>query len=61
MARLHDPDHDVRRLHALDDELNKLRADIDAARNRGFDRRKGHDRRAHPRSTPDRRMVAKAR
>ena len=60
MARLPDDRH-VQRLDGLHDELDRLRQQIDAARNAGFDRRKAPDRRAHPRPSPDRRIVATAR
>jgi len=60
MARVPDDRH-VQRFDRLHDELDRLRQQIDAARNAGFDRRKAPDRRAHPRPTPDRRIVATAR
>jgi hypothetical protein len=56
MARLPDDPH-AQRLDGLDDELNRLRQEIDAARNAAFDRRQRPDRRAHPRPTADRRIV----
>ena len=43
MARLPD-DHHVQRLDGLHDELDRLRQQIDAARNAAFDRRKTPDR-----------------
>ena len=60
MARLPD-DQDVKRLNGLHDELDRLRQRFDAARNAAFDRRKSPDRRAHDRTTPDRRIIAAAR
>ena len=60
MARLPNDRH-VQALGGLPDELDMLRQQIDAARNAAFDRRKTPDRRAHPRPTPDRRIVATAR
>lgn len=60
MARLPD-DHHVQPLDGLHDELDRLRKQIDAARNAAFDRRKTPDRRAQNRPTPDRRIVAAAR
>ena len=60
MTRVPDDRH-LPRLDDLHDELDRLRQQIDAARNAGFDRRKTPDRRAHPRPAPDRRLVAAAR
>jgi hypothetical protein len=60
MARLPNDRH-VQAPDGLHDELDMLRQQIDAARNAAFDRRKAPDRRAHPRPTPDRRIVAAAR
>jgi hypothetical protein len=47
---------DVHKSDALNDELDKLRQQIDVARNAG-DRRSMPERRAAPRATPDRRRT----
>jgi hypothetical protein len=58
MPRTRETDQHLQRLDGLGDELDAMRREIDAARNAAFDRRRTSDRRAHPRPTPDRRIVA---
>ena len=61
MARL-PRDHDSEYMTALNSELDRLRQQMDAARN-AFERRRLPDRRDQPRSrsAPDRRIIAAAR
>jgi hypothetical protein len=51
----HNRDEYMDKMHALRDELNRLRRDIDTARNAAFDRRTTPDRRGTRRPAPDRR------